>query len=137
MLTAVVAGLLVGIGPALQSARTDVSEHLKSSGKGVPGGARARARNALVVAQVAIALVLLAGAGLLVRSLWKLQSVDTGFATGEVLTLRVWLPQPNDPRGPVFEHPKRVALIRSVLERLGSAPHVRGGRSRNGAACNT
>ena len=126
MLTAVVAGLLVGIGPALQSARTDVSEHLKSSGKGVPGGARARARNALVVAQVAIALVLLAGAGLLVRSLWKLQSVDTGFATGELLTLRVWLPQPNQPSaGPYFEHPKRVALIRSVLDRLGSAPHVR------------
>ena len=126
MLTAAVAGLLVAIGPALQSARTDVSEHLKSSGKGVPGGARARARNVLVVAQVAIALVLLAGAGLLVRSLWKLQSVETGFATAEVLTLRVWLPQPNEPSaGPYFEHAKRVALIRNILERLGSSPEVR------------
>jgi predicted permease len=126
MLTAAVAGLLVAIGPALQSARTDVSEHLKSSGKGVPGGARARTRNVLVVAQVAIALVLLAGAGLLVRSLWKLQSVETGFATAEVLTLRVWLPQPNEPSaGPYFEHAKRVALIRTILERLGSSPEVR------------
>ena len=126
MLTAVVAGLLVAIGPALQSARTDVSEHLKSSGKGVPGGARARARNILVVTQVAIALVLLAGAGLLVRSLWKLQSVETGFAAAEVLTLRVWLPQPNEPSaGPYFEHAKRVALIRNILERLGSSPQVR------------
>ena len=126
ILTAVVAGLLVAIGPALQSARTDVSEHLKSSGKGVPGGARARARNILVVAQVAIALVLLTGAGLLARSLWKLESVETGFATTEVLTLRVWLPQPNEPSaGPYFEHPKRVALIRNILERLGGSPDVR------------
>ena len=126
MLTAVVAGLLVAIGPALQSARTDVSEHLKSSGKGVQGGARARVRNVLVVAQVAIALVLLAGAGLLVRSLWKLQSVETGFATSEVLTMRVWLPQPNEPSsGPYFEHAKRVAVIRNILERLGSSPDVR------------
>jgi predicted permease len=126
MLTAVVAGLLVAIGPALQSARTDVSEHLKSSGKGVQGGARARARNVLVVAQVAIALVLLAGAGLLVRSLWKLQSVETGFATSEVLTTRVWLPQPNEPSaGPYFDHAKRVAVIRNILERMGSSPDVR------------
>ena len=126
MLTAVIAGLLIAIGPACQSGRTDVSEHLKSSGEGVHSGARARARNVLVVAQVAIAMVLLTGAGLLVRSLWKLQSVETGFATTEVLTLRVWLPQPNEPSaGPYFEHPRRVAVIRNILERLGDSPDVR------------
>jgi putative ABC transport system permease protein len=70
--------------------------------------------------------VLLTGAGLLVRSLWKLQAVETGFVTDEVLTLRVWLPQPNEPSaGPYFEHPKRVALIRSIVERLASSPQVR------------
>ena len=126
MLTAALAGLLVAIGPALQSSRTDVSEHLRSSGKGVHSGARARVRNLLVVAQVAIALVLLAGAGLLVRSLWKLQSVNIGIATDEVLTLRVWLPQPNEPStGPYYEHAKRLALIRGVLERLAASPDVR------------
>ena len=126
MLAAVVAGLLVGLGPALQSARADVSEHLKTSGKGVHGGMRARVRNTLVVAQVAIALVLLVGAGLLVRSLWNLQAVKTGISTSELLTLRVWLPQPNDPAsGPYFAHPKRVALIRSVLERLAASGEVR------------
>jgi len=124
-LTAAVAGLLVGLGPALQSARSDVSEHLKTSGKGVHGGMRAKVRNTLVVAQVAIALVLLAGAGLLVRSLWNLQSVQTGMSMNELLTLRVWLPQPNEPSsGPYFEHPKRVALIRGVLERLGASGQV-------------
>ena len=126
VLTATVAGLLVGIGPALQSVRSDVSEHLKSSGKGVHSGARARLRNALVVAQVAIAMVLLTGAGLLVRSLWNLQSVQTGVMLDEVLTLRVWLPQPNEPSsGPYFAHPRRLALIRGILERLGESRDVR------------
>jgi putative ABC transport system permease protein len=126
MLAAVAAGLLVGLAPALQSARVNVSEHLKTSGKGVPGGMRARVRNALVVAQIAIALVLLVGAGLLVRSLWNLQSVQTGLSTSQLLTLRVWLPQPNDPQsGPYFAHPKRAALIRAVLEKLSASGDVR------------
>ena len=126
LLTAVVVGLLVGLGPALQSARTDVGNHLKSSGKGVHGGMRARLRNTLVIAQVAIALVLLVGAGLLVRSLWNLQAVQTGMATSELLTLRLWLPQPNDPKaGPYFEHAKRVVLIRGVLDRLAASGEIR------------
>ena len=126
LLTAVVAGLLVGLGPALQSARTDVGDHLKSSGKGVPGGMRARLRNALVVAQVATALVLLVGAGLLVRTLWNLQAVQTGMSTSELLTLRVWLPQPNDPKsGPYFDHQQRLALIRGVLDRLAASGEIR------------
>ena len=124
-LTAAVAGLLVALGPALQSARADVADHLKSSGKGVHGGMRARVRNALVVAQVAIALVLLAGAGLLVRSLWNLEAVQTGMSASELLTLRVWLPQPNDPgSGPYFQHPQRLTLIRGVLERLAASPDI-------------
>ena len=69
-----------------------------------------------MVAQVAIALVLLVGAGLLVRSLWNLQAVQHRHGDRRsVLTLRVWLPQPNDPQaGPYFEHAKRVVLIRGV-----------------------
>ena len=126
LLTASVAGLLVGLGPALQLSRADVSERLKTSGKGVHGGMRARVRSTLVVVQVAMALMLLAGAGLLVRSLWNLQSVDMGMSPSEVLTLRLWLPQPNDPSaGPYFEHSKRVALIRAVQERLAASGEIR------------
>jgi predicted permease len=127
MVTAVSAGLLVGVGPALQSSRADVIERLKTSGKGVHSGMRARVRSTLVVVQVAVALVLLAGAGLLVRSLWNLQAVETGISTtSEVLTLRVWLPQPNEPSaGPYFAHPKRVALIRAVQERLAASGQIR------------
>ena len=123
--TSAVTGLLVGLGPALQSARVGVVDRLKATARGVRGGARARLRNALVVAQVAIALIVLAGAALLVRSLWALERVDTGITTDRLLTARVWLPQPNDPQsGPYAQHPKRVVLMRGVLDRLASTPGI-------------
>jgi putative ABC transport system permease protein len=119
MTTSIVAGLLVSVGPSLQSARADVVERLKASGWGLRGGVRARVRNALVVAQVAIAMVLLAGAALLVRSLSNLQHIETGMRAERVTTARLWLPQPNEPStGPYFDPARRRALIRGVLDRL-------------------
>ncbi|MGB2714086.1 MAG: ABC transporter permease [Vicinamibacterales bacterium] len=124
-ITSMLAGLLVALAPALQSARADVIGRLKAAGRTVPGGARARVRNALVIAQIAIAIVLLANAALLVRSLWNLQDVETGIAKDRLLTARVWLPQPNDPSaGPYFTHEKRVAVIRGLVERLQALPDV-------------
>jgi putative ABC transport system permease protein len=121
-----VAGFLAGLAPALQSARADVINRLREAGRGQAGGPRARlVRNALVVAQVAIAIVLLAGAGLLARSLHNLQRVDTGLTTDRLLTARLWLPQPNEPSsGPYFEHPKRVVLMRGIVERLQAEPGI-------------
>jgi predicted permease len=102
-----------------------VIERLKAAGRTLQGSARARVRNALVIAQVAIALVLLANAALLVRSLWNLQRIDTGISKDRVLTARVWLPQPNDPTvGPYFTHEKRVVLMRSILDRLKAVPDI-------------
>ena len=76
---AVVTSLVFGLVPALQTARHDLVEPLKDAGKGVGGGFAARPlRSALVVAEVALSLVLLAGAGLLMRSFVKLQTVDLG-----------------------------------------------------------
>ena len=125
MVVAGLAGILVGLGPALQLARRAVIDHLKSTGKGIQAGMRGRMRNALVIGQVAIAVVLLAGATLLVRSLWNLQSVDTGIATSPLMAARLWLPQPNDPStGPYFEHSKRAALFWGVLERLRASGEV-------------
>ena len=87
---------------------------------------RARLRNALVIAQVAIALVLLVGAGLLVRSLWNLQAVQTGIATvGAAHRCASGCRSRTSRRaGPYFEHAKRVALIRGVLERLAASAEV-------------
>ena len=76
--------------------RTDVNDALKE-GRAAPRRRAASLRSALVVVEFALALVLLVGAALLVRSFWRLQHVDLGFDPHNVLTARLWLPQPNDP----------------------------------------
>ena len=74
-----------------------------------------------------MALVLLVGAALFTRSLWRLQHVDLGFNPDKVVTARLWLPQPNDPQqGRYFTHPARVALFDEVLRRTRSLPGVSG-----------
>ncbi|HEX7177553.1 MAG TPA: ABC transporter permease [Pyrinomonadaceae bacterium] len=84
----VLTGVVFGLFPALQASRPDLNESLKEGERGSTG-ARHRLRNALVVTEVAVALVLLVGAGLMVRSFWRLQSVDTGFDPKGILTMRL------------------------------------------------
>jgi putative ABC transport system permease protein len=89
LLTAIVCGFA----PAFEGARTDVQESLKEGTRQVGGGARARRlRQAFVVSEIALAVVLLVGAGLLIRSFASLRSVDPGMDTRNVLTMRVTLP---------------------------------------------
>jgi putative ABC transport system permease protein len=88
------AGLLLGVLPAMQGSRTDLNEVLKEGARGSSGGAvRARIRSALVIAEVALSLLLLVGAGLMVRTFVNLQKIDVGFRADRVLTLRLSLPQ--------------------------------------------
>jgi putative ABC transport system permease protein len=89
LLTAVICGFA----PAFEGSRTDVHETLKDGARQVGGGARARRlRQAFVVSEIALAVVLLVGAGLLIRSFASLRSVDPGLDTRNVLTMRVTLP---------------------------------------------
>jgi predicted permease len=124
-LTAVTA-IFVSLAPALHSIRAGIVDKLKESGRGVPGSRRSRTlRRGFVVAQVAVAILLLAGAGLLVRSLHNLTRVRTGIDSQWVMTARTWLPQPNDPStGPYFKHEARTALIRRILDRLQASPGI-------------
>jgi putative ABC transport system permease protein len=86
-------GIVFGLVPALEATRFDLQDSLKEGGKNIGGSARShRIRNLFVVTQVALALVLLVGAGLLVKSLNRLQSVDPGFNAKELVTMRVSLP---------------------------------------------
>ena len=114
-------GLLFGLLPALQSSRTDLNETLKEGGRtGAGSGARRqRIRNALIVSEVALALILLVGAGLLLKSFNRLLSVDPGFDPNNVLTMNVSLPQ----RG-YQEPPKRVNFYRDTVQRIKSLPGV-------------
>ena len=85
---------MFGLAPALESSRTDLNEELKGEGRGsTGGGSRGRIRGLLIVVEVALSLVLLIGAGLLLRSLVRLQSVQPGFDPRDVLTLRLSLPK--------------------------------------------
>jgi predicted permease len=125
VLTSTAAGLLVGLAPALQSARAEVIARLKTAGRGTQGGTAARVRAVLVAAQVALAVVLLASAALLARSLWNLSTSDSGISTERLVTARVWLPQPNEPSsGPYFMHDKRVVLMKGIIDRLRAMPGV-------------
>ena len=90
-----ISGLLFGLLPALRVSRPNLTEVLKEGGRTAAGGARGqRIRDWLVVGEVALALILLIGAGLMMRSFIKLQHMDTGIVARNVLTFRVGLPKP-------------------------------------------
>src|SRR6266542_3259700 len=90
--------LVFGLAPALQSTRDDFNESLKDGGRSGAGGARARRlRSGLVVAEIAMALILLVSAGLMINSLLRLLRVDPGFKADNVLTMQISLPQDKYP----------------------------------------
>ena len=123
ILTSVVFGLV----PAIQGSDVELHQVVRESSRGASATGRAtRMRGALVVAELALALVLLIGAALLVQSFWRLQHVSLGFNPESVLTARLWLPQPNDPQsGPYFTHDARVSFYRRVMDRVALLPAVR------------
>jgi predicted permease len=117
---AVFTALIFGLAPALQLARRDVVEALKDSAKGTSGGfRRGKLRNALVVVEVALSLVLLSGAGLLMRTLMKLQEVDLGFNPDKLLVAYLPLPK-GQYEGPAGKH----RFFRQLLDRLNALPGV-------------
>jgi putative ABC transport system permease protein len=119
LLIALLTGVVFGIVPALGASRPDLNEALKEGGKGSPGAGRSRVRNLLVVAEVALALVLLAGAGLLINSFIRLRGVDAGFNPDNLLTMKVVLP---DTR---YDEPnERSAFYDALLERVHSLAGV-------------
>jgi putative ABC transport system permease protein len=87
-------GMIFGLLPAWAASRSGVSEALKEGGRtATAGGARQRLRSTFVVVELAIALILLVGAGLLIKTFWKLRAVEPGFNSDRLLTLRVELPE--------------------------------------------
>jgi putative ABC transport system permease protein len=119
-LAAIAAGILFGIAPAWQTSRLDRYDALKEGGRaGTAGLGRQHMRAVLVVGEVALALLLLVGAGLFLRSLASLQEVSPGFQADGVITANVALPpiRYGDPA-------KQIAFFRAVLDRLSSLPGV-------------
>ncbi len=114
-LTAIFFGLL----PSLRLSRAELTDSLKSGGRIAGLGLRAYLRNALVVSEVAFALVLLTGAGLLLKSFWKLLEVRPGFSAESVLTAKIDLPSVK------YKEPYQQAqFVRRLIEQLASLPNV-------------
>jgi putative ABC transport system permease protein len=119
MLASLVTGVLCGLLPAWQATKSDFNETLKEGGKGAASGGRNRWRNALVVAEVALSLVLLIGAGLLIRSFIKILNTDLGFNPDNTMALGVVLPP-----GRYTQDAERINLYRELTQRVASLPGV-------------
>jgi len=117
---AIASGLISGIAPSLLTSRTSISESLKEGGRSSVSRARGRLRGTLVVAEVSLALVLLVGAGLLVKNFQGLVNVNESYSPQTLLTMNLKLPQTQ------YAKPAaRLAFHEHILERLSSAPGVR------------
>ena len=110
-------GLLFGLAPALTACRQGLNEALKGGGSSAGTVSGGRLRGGLVVAELALALMLLAGATLLIQSLWRLESVPLGFEPAQVLTTQVMLNRYRDQQ-------HRMAFTEGLLERVASIPGV-------------
>lgn len=117
---ALISGILFGLVPAVQTSRQDLNDVLKEAGKSLMGNARGRrVRSALVVVEVALALVLMTGAGLLIKGFSRLQGVDPGFNHESVLAFQLSLPDAGYPKPP-----QQAAFLKEVLERFSVLPGV-------------
>jgi putative ABC transport system permease protein len=119
--------LIFGLVPALQASKPNLNETMKDAARGsTEGGRRKLIRSTLVVLEVASALVLLVGAGLMIKSFWRLQNVDPGFNPDNALSATVSLP-----KAKYAEEAQQVAFFQQLIERVGALPGVQAA----GASC--
>jgi putative ABC transport system permease protein len=120
LLVSLLTGLIFGLAPATQASNFNLNETLKEGGRDSSAGSRGnRIRAVLVVAEVAVSLVLLIGAGLLINSFLRLRSVDPGFRADNLLTMRIVLPELKYP-----DQARRAAFYAEALRRIEALPGV-------------
>ena len=120
VVAAIVSAVIFGLAPAVRYSRPDVIASLRHGGRGATDHpSRYRGRNLLVIAQTAMALVLLIGSGLLARSFMRLMSAEQGFTAGNVLTFRVAVPQTTYPKAPEVAR-----FTQQLVDRLAALPSV-------------
>ena len=119
LIATTISGVLFGCAPAWQASRLDLNETLKEGGRTFSGHGRHRLRRSLVIAEFALALTLLASAGLAIHSLWNVARVDPGFRTDHILTFSLPVPEKH------FSQPEQiVSFYRQMLEKMQSLPGI-------------
>jgi putative ABC transport system permease protein len=118
LLVTLITGIVFGLVPALQASRPNLNETLKEGGRGTTGGHH-RVRSSLVITEVALALVLLVGAGLLIRSFIRLQQVNPGFNTKNAMSANVALPGRKYPNSDQY-----LSFFTQLIEKIGALPGV-------------
>ena len=119
LVVSIVTGIAAGLAPAFRLTKSDVNEALKQGGRTGSESGGSRVRNVLVVCEVALSLMLLVGAGLMIRSLWLLRSVDPGFDPNNVITMTVAVPRSK------FASPlQETQFFDSALARVRALPGV-------------
>ena len=125
-LISLLTGVVFGLAPALQAANPNQLENLREGGRGSGVGRRhTRLSRILVVAEVALSIVLLAGAGLLLRSFWRVLDVHPGFNPSHLTTVQIWIPISNNPANdPYSVEEKRADFLLEVFRRVSALPGV-------------
>jgi len=125
-LMSMLTGVLFGLAPAVQATNPDQVENLREGGRGSGAGRRhTRLSRTLVVSEVALSIILLAGAGLLLRSFWRVLEVRPGFNPKNLTTVQIWIPVSNNPAtDPYALEEKRAAFLMNVFRRVSVLPGV-------------
>src|SRR6202042_2510405 len=125
-LVSILTGVLFGLAPALEAANPNQMENLREGGRGSGTGRRhTRLSRVLVVSEVALSIVLLAGTGLLLRSFWRVLEVRPGFNPSHLTTVQIWIPVSNNPATDPFAlEEKRAAFLMEVYRRVSVLPGV-------------
>jgi putative ABC transport system permease protein len=125
-LISILTGILFGLAPALQAANPNQVENLREGGRGSSAGRRhTRLSRVLVVSEVALSIILLAGAGLLLRSFWRVLEVRPGFNPSHLTTVQIWIPISNNAAtDPYSVEEKRADFLLDVFRRVSALPGV-------------
>ncbi len=125
-LIAIFTGIISGLAPAFQAMKADMTAAIREGAQGSGYSAKTfRLRSLLIVSELALAVVLMVGAGLLLRTFWGLLQENPGFNPSRVVTASVYLPVPNDPKMDVYaDFSKRTSFIREVIRRVATIPGI-------------
>ena len=126
LLISIFTGIIFGLAPAFQAMKADMTAAIREGAQGSGSSAKTlRLRSALIVSELALAVVLMVGAGLLLRTFWGLLQENPGFNPSRVVTASFWLANPNDPKTDVYaDTAKRTSFIRDVIRRVATIPGI-------------